>query len=58
MMTDAVDRDKRLAIIGRVYSDWVGKHLGEPGFDPDAGFTTPEQDRDYFDMLQRALADN
>lgn len=53
-----MDRDKRLAIIGRVYSDWVGKHLGEPGFDPDAGFTTPEQDQDYFDMLQQSLADN
>ena len=51
-----MDRDQRLRVHAVVYRDWVAKHMGEPGFDPDDGFVTPEQEHDLFAMLQAAFA--
>jgi len=51
-----MDRDQRLRVHAVVYRDWVAKYLGEPGFDPDDGFVTAEQEHDLLAMLQAAFA--
>jgi len=50
-----MDRAQRLGTQAVSYRDWVGKRIGEPGFDPDDGFSTPEQDDYLFRMMQEAI---
>jgi len=48
-------REERLRKHAIVYRNWVDKHMGEPGFDPDDGFMTIEQQDDLFRMLDKAI---
>lgn len=50
-----MDRAQRLGTQAVIYRDWVAKHMGEPGFDLDDGFSTPEQDDDLFRMMQEDI---
>ncbi len=50
-----MDRNQQLATVAAVRRRWVDKHLGEPGFDPDDGFMTPEQENDLYVMLDAAI---
>ena len=50
-----MNRDQQLVTAAGVYRDWVHKHLGEPGFDPDDGYSTQEQDDDYLAMIEAAI---
>lgn len=48
-----MERDQKLQRHAVIYRDWVAKHMGEPGFDPDDGFATPEQEADLYRMLDK-----
>lgn len=50
-----MDRQQRLRTQAVVYRDWVAKYRGTPGFDPDDGYMTPEQESDLYEMLAAAI---
>lgn len=48
-----MNREQKLRSHAVIYRDWVAKYMGEPGFDPDDGFVTPEQEADLYSMLDK-----